>query len=84
MKKIIGLMLIAIMSNVCFAIDVAHYYFNNANEMVSYINKLSLSEYATLKVWVQNSNNNAFGIAGSPYNIIYIKDKEKGIKNGKI
>jgi hypothetical protein len=62
-----------------FAIEVSHEYFNNADEMVSRINKLSTIEYTTLKIWVQNSNSNVFGALGTPYNIVYIKDKTKGV-----
>jgi hypothetical protein len=72
MKKIILLLLLLSMG---FSANVTHMYFNNANEMVSKINTLDAKEYASLKIWVQNSTNNSFGRLGSPYNIVYIASK---------
>lgn len=73
MKKIL---LVLITFFVCINIaycEVKHEYFGTVDEMVNKIKKLTPEQYATLRIFVQPSTRNTFGIMGSPYNIIHIK-----------
>jgi hypothetical protein len=71
MNKFLASLALLILFALPVRAEVIHECFNSVNDMVAKINKLSDAQYTSLKIFVIPSSRNVFGIAGSPYNIIY-------------